>query len=78
MQSNVPIKGKLIPVEIEVSTETEAVNGVDYHLVKHTGSGYRFLADSSAVSAIASTGDLSSQMDNLEDSLSSDWEGEEA
>ena len=76
MQSNVPIKGKLIPVEIEVSTETEAVNGVNYHLVKHTGSGYRFLADSSAVSAIASTGDLSSQMDNLEDSLSSVWEEE--
>ena len=76
MQSNVPIKGKLIPVEIQVSTETEAVNGVNYHLVKHTGSGYRFLADSSAVKAISNTGDLTQQMDSLEDSLSSVWEEE--
>ena len=76
MQSNVPIKGKLIPVEIQVSTETEAVNGVNYHLVKHTGSGYRFLADSSAVKAISNTGDLTQQMDILEDSLSSVWEEE--
>ena len=76
MKNHVPIQGKLIPVEIQVSTETEAVNGVNYHLVKHTNSGYRFLADSSAINALRSTGDLSEQMDSLEDSLSSVWEEE--
>lgn len=76
MKSNVPIADKLIPIDVQVSTEVTEVNGTAYRLVKHTSSEYRYLAGASAIATLRANGDLTEAMDGLEDSLSPDWEEE--
>ena len=45
-----PINGKFVEVTLEVSTETFKIDGKDHHIVKHDGSGFRYLATADAIS----------------------------
>tara|TARA_Y100001951_G_C11058477_1_gene139514 strand:+ start:118 stop:375 length:258 start_codon:yes stop_codon:yes gene_type:complete len=85
MKSTINIKGKFIPVDIEVSEETRSFMGEQVHLVAHSNSasGWQYLATAKAVRELAKSGDSQSVINQLEDSLSSDFdfgdeEGEEA
>jgi len=83
MKSTINIRGKFVPVDIEVSEETRSFMGEQVHLVAHSNSDWQYLATPKAVRELAKSGDSESVISQLEDSLSSDFdfggeEGEEA
>ena len=44
-----PINGKFVEVTLEVSLDTYKIDGKDHHIVKHDGSGFRYLATADAI-----------------------------
>lgn len=55
---------KIVTLEAKVSDETITHEGTEYFLVKHTGSGHRYLAEQSVVDSIENS-ELDQQMDDL-------------
>ena len=55
---------KIVTLEAKVSDETITHEGTEYFLVKHTGSGHRYLAEQSVVDSIENS-ELDQQMDTL-------------
>lgn len=45
-----PINGKFVEVTLEVSDETYKIDGKEHNIVKHDGSGFRYLATADAIS----------------------------
>ena len=44
------IQGKLVAIEVRISTNTKLIDGIDYHLVEHQNEGgFRYLATSDAI-----------------------------
>ena len=79
MKSAIQIKGRFINVDVEISEETRPFMGEQVHLVSHTNSDWQYLATPKAVREIQKSGNSTSVMKELEDSLTSDFgEGEEA
>ena len=55
---------KIVPIEAQVSDDTINHDGTEIHLVQHTGSGFRYLADSKTVGNLENS-DLDQAMDDL-------------
>jgi len=55
---------KIVPIEAQVSDATIEHDGEDYNLVKHTGSGFRYLADAKTVGNLENS-ELDQAMDDL-------------
>jgi hypothetical protein len=55
---------KIVSLEAMVSDETITHEGTEYFLVKHTGSGHRYLAEQSVIDSIENS-ELDQQMDDL-------------
>ena len=55
---------KIVPIEAQVSDATINHDGTEFHLVQHTGSGFRYLADSKTVGNLENS-DLDQAMDDL-------------
>jgi|TARA_R100000656_G_C3856261_1_gene108780 hypothetical protein len=55
---------KIVPIEAQVSDDTINHDGTEFHLVQHTGSGFRYLADSKTVGNLENS-DLDQAMDDL-------------
>ena len=55
---------KIVPIEAQVSDDTINHDGTDFHLVQHTGSGFRYLADPKTVGNLENS-DLDQAMDDL-------------
>ena len=55
---------KLVAVEAKVSEGTIAHNGEDYHIVKHTNSGFNYLADEALVDELENN-ELADEMKEL-------------
>ena len=55
---------KIVTLEAKVSDETITHEGTEYFLVKHTGSGHRYLAEQSVIDSIENS-ELDQQMDDL-------------
>ena len=55
---------KIVPIEAQVSDDTINHDGTEFHLVQHTGSGFRYLADSKTVGNLENS-DLAQAMDDL-------------
>ena len=55
---------KIVTLEAKVSDETITHEGTEYFLVKHTGSGHRYLAEQSVVDSIENS-ELDQQMQDL-------------
>ena len=55
---------KIVPIEAQVSDDTINHAGTEFHLVQHTGSGFRYLADSKTVGNLENS-DLDQAMDDL-------------
>ena len=55
---------KIVPIEAQVSDDTITHDGTEFHLVQHTGSGFRYLADSKTVGNLENS-DLDQAMDDL-------------
>ena len=55
---------KIIGVEAKVSDETITHEGTEFFLVKHTGSGHRYLAEQSVIDSVENS-ELDQQMDDL-------------
>tara|TARA_R110000824_G_C15066862_1_gene663028 strand:- start:242 stop:478 length:237 start_codon:yes stop_codon:yes gene_type:complete len=55
---------KIVPIEAKISDGTITQKGKEYHLVQHSGSGFRYLADAKAVSNLESS-DMNESMDAL-------------
>ena len=55
---------KIVTLEAKVSDETITHEGTEYFLVKHTGSGHRYLAEQSVVDSIENS-ELDQQMNDL-------------
>ena len=69
MKLSVPIAGKIVGINAQVSTDEELIDGKNYKLVKHS-SGFRYLATSDAISQMERDSQSSNDaMDRLEDSL---------
>ena len=52
-----PINGKFVEVTLEVSKETYKIDGKDHHIVKHDGSGFRYLATADAINKMRDDSD---------------------
>ena len=55
---------KIVPIEAQVSDDTINHDGTEFHLVQHTGSGFRYRADSKTVGNLENS-DLDQAMDDL-------------
>ena len=55
---------KIVPIDAKVSDGTINHEGTEYHLVEHSGSGFRYLADSKTVDSLGNS-DLDNAMDDL-------------
>ena len=55
---------KIVPIEAQVSDDPINHDGTEFHLVQHTGSGFRYLADSKTVGNLENS-DLDQAMDDL-------------
>mgnify|MGYP003117448897 FL=1 len=55
---------KIVPIEAKVSDNTVNVDNTEYHLVKHSGSGFQYLADAETVSNLENS-DATQAMDTL-------------
>jgi len=55
---------KIVTLEAKVSDETITHEGTEYFLVKHTGSGHRYLAEQSVIDSIENS-ELDQAMDDL-------------
>ena len=55
---------KIVPIEAKVSDGTVNVDGSEYNLVKHQGSGFQYLADAETVSNLENS-DATQAMDTL-------------
>ena len=55
---------KIVPIEAQVSDDTINHDGTEFHLVQHTGSGFRYLADPKTVGNLENS-DLDQAMDDL-------------
>ena len=55
---------KIVPIDAKVSDGTIDHDGTEYHLVQHSGSGFRYLADSKTVDSLGNS-DLDNAMDDL-------------
>ena len=55
---------KIVPLDAQVSDATITHDGTEFHLVQHTGSGFRYLADSKTVGNLENS-DLDQAMDDL-------------
>ena len=68
------INGRHTTVDVEVSTESATLEGKQVKLVKHTGSGFQYLAEPSAIAAMQKSAvEAQTVMATLEDSLSSEF-----
>ena len=56
---------KIVPIEAQVSDDTINHDGTEFHLVQHTGSGFRYLADPKTVGNLENS-DLEGLMNDLE------------
>ena len=56
---------KIVTIEGKVSDETITHDGTEFHLVKHTSSGHRYLAEPSVVEKVENS-DLEGLMNDLE------------
>ena len=68
IQITVPINTdegkKIVPTEANVSHATITHDGTEYHLVQHSNSGFRYLADSKTVDSLENS-ELDQSMDDL-------------
>ena len=55
---------KIMPIEAMISDATITHEGDEFHLVQHSGSGFRYLADPSTVSSLENS-DLDQSMNDL-------------
>ena len=55
---------KIVPIDAKVSDGTIDHDGTEYHLVQHSGAGFRYLADSKTVDSLGNS-DLDNAMDDL-------------
>ena len=55
---------KIVPIEAQVSDSTITHEGSEFHLVQHTGSGFRYLADPKTVGNLENS-ELDQAMDDL-------------
>ena len=56
---------KIVTIEGKVSDDTISHDGTEFHLVKHSSSGHRYLAEPSVVDKVENS-ELVELMDNLE------------
>ena len=69
MKLSVPIAGKIVGINAQVSTDEDLIDGKNYKLVKHSY-GFRYLATSDAIEQMERESQSSNDaMDRLEDSL---------
>tara|TARA_R100000152_G_C6780959_1_gene214532 strand:- start:3886 stop:4086 length:201 start_codon:yes stop_codon:yes gene_type:complete len=52
-----PINGKFVEVTLEVSKEAYKIDGKDHFIVKHDGSGFRYLATADAINKMRDDSD---------------------
>jgi len=55
---------KIVPIEAKVSESTITHEGSEFHLVQHSGSGFRYLADPKTVGNLENS-ELDQSMDDL-------------
>lgn len=68
------INGRHTTVDVEVSTESATLEGKQVKLVKHTGSGFQYLAEPSAIASMQKSAEQAAVVTaQLEDSLDSEF-----
>ena len=68
------INGRHTTVDVEVSTESATLDGKQVKLVKHTGSGFQYLAEPSAIVTMQKSAEQAAVVTaQLEDSLDSEF-----
>ena len=68
------INGRHTTVDVEVSTESATLEGKQVKLVKHTGSGFQYLAEPSALASMQKSAEQAAVVTaQLEDSLDSEF-----
>ena len=68
------INGRHTTVDVEVSTDSAKLDGKDVKLVKHTGSGFQYLAEPSAIATMQKSAEQAQTViAELEDSLDSEF-----
>jgi len=69
IQITVPVETnegrKIVPIQASVSEGTVEVDGTHFNLVKHQGSGFKYLADSKTVDSLENS-DATDAMNSLE------------
>ena len=68
------INGRHTTVDVEVSTDSATLDGKQVKLVKHTGSGFQYLAEPSAIASMQKSAEQAAVVTaQLEDSLDSEF-----